>query len=162
MNAKADSCRRRRIAKRTLVATALTLLACSLVNPFAGALAWGSTKTVGIEMLATQSVVPGQSAHFPFVLNIGERPVMFSISGLAAGVEAEMIPGGDDLYELLLHTSVDSPRGYFMVLIRARTSDGVVSKSVCLEIAAERDGPSTGPRVTQTAQLWRCGRRQPR
>ena len=63
--------------------------------------------------------------------------------------------------ELLLHTSVDSPRGYFMVLIRARTSDGVVSKSVCLEIA-ERDGLSTRPRVTQTAQLWRCGRRQPR
>ena len=110
-------------------------------------------------MLATQSVVPGQSAHFPFLLNVGERPVMFSISGLAVGVEAEMIPGGDDLYELLLHTSVDSPRGYFMVLIRARTSDGVVSKSVCLEVA-ERDGLSAGPRVTQSDQLWRCGRRQ--
>ncbi len=125
-----DGHRGTRIAIDTFVAILLGIATSGLSPP-----ASGSTKRVSIEMLGTQSVVAGKTARFPFLLNVGSRPVTFLVSGLVDGVHAEISPGGNDRYELLLHTAVNSPGGHFTVSIRARYGSAVISKLVYLEIA---------------------------
>jgi hypothetical protein len=126
----------RRVAKRTFGGIVLGAICSIAPIPFLTyPVASGSGKRVAIEMLATQNVAAGQSAHFPFLMNVGDRPLTFHISGLIYGVEAEMVPGGNDRYDLQLHTATDSPRGYFTIVIRARSGSSVISKSVYLEIS---------------------------
>jgi hypothetical protein len=149
MNEQTEANRGRRIAKKTLAAIVFAVVSFTVIVAPAAA---GSTKRVGIEMLATQSVVAGQSARFAFLLTVGDRPMTIFISGLAAGVEAEIVPGGNDRYDLVLYTSVDSPRGYFTVLIRARIANKVVSKAMYLEIS-EPVGASTLSLGTRRSRL---------
>jgi hypothetical protein len=131
----------RRNAKRTLGGIVLVVVCSAAPIPFlTNPVASGSAKRVEIEVLATQSVVAGQLAHFPFLMNIGDRPVTFHISGLAYGVDAEMVPGGNDRYELLLHTATDALAGYFTIVIRARCGSSVTSKSVYLQVEDPENG----------------------
>jgi hypothetical protein len=145
MPQKTRTHQRRRVLSQAAIAVVMGLSVASSATVLSARAASASTKRVGSEPWATRTVDAGQSARFALLINAGDRPLTISISGLENGMEAELIPGANNRYELVMHTSIDSPRGYFTVRIRARFGTSAISKSVSLEIVDPREDSTEAP-----------------
>jgi hypothetical protein len=80
-------------------------------------------KPLSVELLATQSVIPGETAHFPFVVRASGRlgTVKLEAEGVPAKVRARFLSGGKGLYELSLDVASDAKPSLSTVTIRVRS-----------------------------------------
>jgi hypothetical protein len=121
------------------VARSLVWLACvPLFLSFGTNASAARRKPLSVELLATQSVVPGETAHFPFIVRAPGRlrTVKLEAEGVPANVSARFLSGGKGLYELSLHVASGAKPSLSTVTIRARSFAEVKAVSVFLEIVA--------------------------
>jgi hypothetical protein len=121
------------------LARSLVSLACVPLVVGFGANASAARRTpLSVELLATQSVVPGETAHFPFIVRASGRlgTVKLEAKGVPAHVNARFLSGGKGLYELSLDVASDAKPSLSTVTIRVRSFAEVKTVSVFLEIVA--------------------------
>jgi hypothetical protein len=134
----------------------LVILACiPFLISFATATSAAGRKTLSVEPLATQSVVPGETAHFPFLVRNAGRfeSVKFEVGGLPPSVSARFLSGGSGRYELSLDVAVDASPGLSTIKIRVRSLREVKVLSVYLEIVARTVVMELDALVTEDLEL---------
>ena len=96
------------------------------------------TRSVSIQVLPTQSVSPGGTAKYPFVVRsrgaVGS--VTISVSGEPAGASTVINSGGNGLYELLVSVPANAAPSLSTLVIRTRSRATSKSASVYLEVRA--------------------------
>jgi hypothetical protein len=131
---------------RKLRAAALFVLVAMFgVGGTAPALA--ATRSVSITVLPTQSVAPGGTARYPFVVRT-KGPVgavSFGVSGVPEGASATVTSGGGGGFELAVDIPANAPPSLSTITIRTRSLAAAKSAVVYLEVLS----PST-PRPVAT------------
>ena len=105
------------------------------------------TRRVSIEVLPTQSVAPGGTAKYPFVVRSrgAVGAVTVSASGAPAGATTEINSGGNGLYELAVIVPANAAPSLSTITIRTKSKAATKSAVVYLEV---RGAPVSPPVVT--------------
>jgi hypothetical protein len=135
------------MAWKSRLKVAALLLLVSIFGVAAALPASAASRSVSIEVLATQSVAPGGTAKYPFVVrsrgSVGA--VTVSVSGEPAGASTEITSGGNGLYELAVIVPANAAPSLSTITIRTRSRAATKSASVYLEV---RGAPVAPPVVT--------------
>jgi hypothetical protein len=95
------------------------------------------TRSVSIEVLPTQTVAPGGTAKYPFVVRsrgaVGS--VSVSVSGEPAGASTAITGGGNGLYELSVRVPSNASPSLSTIVIRTRSLAATKTASVYLEVS---------------------------
>jgi hypothetical protein len=130
----------RRLSLATFASSGTFVLLCTtcLLLVVAKPTSAARRKSVSVELLATQSVAPGETAHYPFIVRSAGRlgAVKFDVTGLPPLVSATFVSGGGGRFELSLAVMRDAVPSLSTVTLRVRSSAEVEAVSVYLEIVA--------------------------
>jgi hypothetical protein len=93
-------------------------------------------KRVSLVVLATQSVFPGETARYPFLMHTVGRvgSMRFTLAGVPDGVQGEILSAGSGRFELSLRVGVEVAPRYATVTVKVHSLAAMQSVSVYLEI----------------------------
>ena len=155
-----DAAHARRVKTRTeakwksWLKVAPLLMVISTLGVAAALPASAVTRSVSIEVLPTQSVAPGGTAKYPFVVrsrgSVGA--VTVSVSGEPAGASTQITSGGNGLYELAVIVPANAAPSLSTITIRTKSRAATKSAAVYLEVRGAAVAPpvATVPPVTPT------------
>ena len=130
----------------TAVVVLLSTFSIGMASPVSAA-----TRSVSIVVLPTQSVVPGGTAKYPFVVrSVGSvGSVSFSVSGAPAGASTVITSRGGGRHELSVSVPTNAPPSFSTIRIRTKSRAAAKSASVYLEVlGAFVSPPATTPPPT--------------